>query len=60
MGWGVENTDSFPNVLEKKLQRSLYNASISSYGTARELIRLRNVKISDDANIIISYNQNDF
>ena len=43
MGWGVNDDETFSALLEKNLNRNVYNLSVSSYGTKRELIRLEKV-----------------
>lgn len=59
MGWGVEESDSFGSVLQKKLNVKVLNAAISSYGTAREFLLLSKLKIQPKA-IVIQYCENDF
>ena len=44
MGWGVNDDETFSALLEKNLNRNVYNLSVSSYGTRRELIRLEKSK----------------
>lgn len=60
MGWGVENNETFSSLLEKELERKVYNLAVSSYGTYREILRLKKTKIIDSIDtIIIQYNPND-
>src|SRR5262249_10782394 len=37
MGWGVQQGDAFPQVIEQKTGRRVLNAAVASYGTVREL-----------------------
>ena len=61
MGWGVENEETFSAILEKKLDRNVYNLAVSSYGTKREIIRLEKSKLLDSVDtIIITYCYNDY
>ena len=41
MGWGVNDKETFSYLLEKKINRPVYNLGVSGYGTIRELIRLQ-------------------
>ena len=60
MGWGVENNETFSSLLEKELNRKVYNLGVSSYATYRELLRFDKSKLDDSVNtIIIQYNPND-
>ena len=64
MGWGVPQTDAFPQVLEALSQKKVLNAGVSSFGTAREvklletLTRRRNLKHVET--VIFQYHHNDF
>jgi len=60
MGWVVEEGLTFSNLLEKKLEKSVLNAAISSYGTVRELKILNRVNLSNLKYLIIQYSGNDF
>lgn len=60
MGWGVGQQQSFPQVLEKRSGQRVLNAGISSYGTAREMILLKEIDTSNLRHIIIQYCANDF
>jgi hypothetical protein len=60
MGWGVEQNESFPQVLEKRLHRKVLNAGISSFGTAREF-ELWNRLLTDSVKyIFLQYHANDY
>ena len=37
MGWGVEQDETFAQLIERRTSRRVLNASVSSYGTVREL-----------------------
>lgn len=60
MGWGVEQEDTFANLLEKKLNSKVLNAGISSYGTAREVMLLNSLDTKNLKTIILQYSDNDF
>jgi hypothetical protein len=59
MGWGVEQEETFPQRLEALLGRRVLNASVSSYGTARELQALRGVDLSALEWLVVQYSRND-
>ena len=59
MGWGVEQDESFPEQLEKKIGRKVLNAGVSSYGTARELKLLEQLNTDSLRYIILQYCTND-
>ncbi len=59
MGWGVEQSETFPVRLAALSGKKILNAGVSSYGTARELELL---KRTDQANLqwlVIQYCSND-
>ena len=60
MGWGVNDSETYTYLLSKKIDRNIVNLSVSSYGTARELLRydLYGKKMDDDI-IFIQYNEGD-
>ena len=61
MGWGVNDQETFANVLQDELHRPVYNLAVSSYGTVRELLRLQQSElISHVDTILIQYAANDF
>ena len=41
MGWGVNDNETFSAILEKKINRPVYNLAVSGYGNKRELIILK-------------------
>ena len=60
MGWGVNDDETFSHLLEKKIQRPVYNLAVSGYGTVREIIRLEKSNLLDKIDtIIIQYCYND-
>ena len=60
MGWGVEQEESFPELLETGLGRRVLNAGVSSYGTARALATLTRIDRSRLKVLVVQYNDNDF
>ena len=60
MGWGVEDHESFPTLLENQLGTRVLNTGVSSYGTVRELILLERLDRSKLEWLIIQYCTNDF
>tara|TARA_B100000579_G_scaffold400522_1_gene382255 strand:- start:1159 stop:2160 length:1002 start_codon:yes stop_codon:yes gene_type:complete len=60
MGWGVNNNETFSSLIEKNLKIKTYNLGVSSYGTYREILRLKKLNnIRDIKTIIIQYSWND-
>jgi len=60
MGWGVEDHETFANVLQDELKRPVYNLGVSSYGTVRELLRFQQSGLIDKVDtILIQYAAND-
>tara|TARA_B100000902_G_scaffold398177_1_gene464077 strand:+ start:1209 stop:2192 length:984 start_codon:yes stop_codon:yes gene_type:complete len=60
MGWGVNNDETFSYHLEKKLNKKVYNMAVSSYGSVREIKRLKLSPFYENSNtIIIQYHPND-
>ena len=60
MGWGVNDDETFSYLLEKKIQRPVYNLAVSGYGTVREIIRLEKSNLLDKVDtVIIQYCYND-
>ncbi|MBK7677012.1 MAG: hypothetical protein IPJ27_20915 [Candidatus Accumulibacter sp.] len=43
MGWGVQDEETFAALLQKMTRRPVYNLAVSSYGTVREVMRLKNL-----------------
>ncbi|WP_207625808.1 SGNH/GDSL hydrolase family protein, partial [Niastella populi] len=58
-GWGVEQENAFPQLLEKFSGKKVLNAGIPSYGTPREIISLRHFDRSNLTHLIIQYCSND-
>lgn len=60
MGWGVENDETFAYNLQKIINRKIINLGVASYGTVREIKRLKLNKFYEQAKtIIIQYHVND-
>ena len=60
MGWGVNDHESFANVIQDELQTPVYNLAVSSYGTVRELLRLQQSGLINKIDtILIQYSAND-
>lgn len=59
MGWGVEEEEAFPALLERATGMKTLNAGVSSYGTVRELRLLERVDRSALKMVILQYNDND-
>ena len=58
---GVNDRETFSYLLEKKINRPVYNLGVSGYGTIRELIRFQESKLIDKVDtIIIQYCYNDY
>jgi lysophospholipase L1-like esterase len=60
MGWGVEQDEAFPQVLERLLGRKVLNTAISSYGTVRELRMLARVDTAATRWLVIQFCNNDY
>lgn len=60
MGWGVPQTESFPQILEALSQERVLNAGISSFGTAREVKLLNKLGIGNANTVIFQYHANDY
>lgn len=60
MGWGVNDQETFANILQEKIQRPIYNLGVSSYGTHREILRLLYSGLLESSDtIFIQYCDND-
>jgi len=59
MGWGVEQEETFAQLLENQLGTKVLNSAISSYCTAREIHALSKVNTDSLAYLIIQYCPND-
>jgi hypothetical protein len=60
MGWGVEQEESFPRVLERLAGRAVLNASVASYGTARQLRLLDGLDLGSTSHLVIQFCNNDY
>jgi len=59
MGWGVNQDESFAQILERKSGLKVLNAGVASYGTAREMLVLKRLDTSRLRYLIIQYCEND-
>lgn len=59
MGWGVNQDETFAQLIEQKTGLTVLNTAISSYGTVREMLMLRRLDISNLKFLIIQYHKND-
>lgn len=59
MGWGVEESQSFPKLLQYKTGKKVLNTGTPSYGTTRELMLLNRLDVSKLQYLIIQYCSND-
>jgi lysophospholipase L1-like esterase len=59
MGWGVDQNETFTQILEEKLGYTVLNTGISSYGTAREVAALERINTDNLEYLIIQYCEND-
>lgn len=60
MGWGVKDNETFSYNLQKLTGKKVINQGVSSYGTIREIKRLKRSKYYDQVDtIIIQYHVND-
>jgi hypothetical protein len=60
MGWGVQQEESFPELIEKRTGRVVLNTAVASYGTVRERRLLDRVDLSRATTLIVQYDANDF
>ena len=60
MGWGVQQDESFPELIEHRTGRRVLNAAVSSFGTVREGRMLDRVDLSRTTTLIVQYAPNDF
>lgn len=58
-GWGVDQHESFPELLEKRLHRNVLNAGIASFGTVRESVLLQQLPLDSCKLLILQYCIND-
>lgn len=59
MGWGVDQDQTFAQLIEQRTGRRTLNAGISSYGTAREIENLARIDRSHLRVLIVQYCDND-
>lgn len=59
MGWGVEQDETFSELLEQASGKRVLNAGISSYGTAREMRLLERLDLAGAEYLVIQYCDND-
>jgi hypothetical protein len=60
MGWGVQDDETFASVLGAEHGFEVFNLAVSSYGTARELLRLRKeFDLQKGDIVVIQYHPND-
>ena len=60
MGWGVDDQETFSFKLEKLINKKVYNLGVSSYGTIREIKKLKlSPYYEKSKTIIIQYHPND-
>ena len=60
MGWGVEQEETFPQVLERLSGRKVLNTAVASYGTARQLRLLEDLDLSRATHLVIQFCNNDY
>lgn len=60
MGWGVNDDETFSYKLQKLINKKVINLGVASYGTIREIKRLKLNKFYDQVDtVIIQYHLND-
>lgn len=59
MGFGVDQDEAFPQLVERKTGLKVLNAGIESYGTAREVLLTRRIDTSNMKYLIVQYCPND-
>jgi len=61
MGWGVNDSETFASLIASNIEVPVLNLGVASYGTVREIMRVRMQPRFQDANcIVIQYSWNDF
>src|SRR5262245_45814127 len=61
MGWGVDDGETFVSLIASSIEAPVLNLGVASYGTVREIMRVRMQPRFQDANcIVIQYSWNDF
>jgi hypothetical protein len=59
MGWGVEQDQTFAQLLEQRTGRRVLNTAVASYGTVREMRMLDRVDLFHARHLILQYCAND-
>lgn len=59
MGWGVEQHETIPQLIEEETGLRTLNAAVSSFGTAREIRMLERVDLRAAKYLFIQYTEND-
>lgn len=59
MGWGVEQDETFAQLVEQHTGRRVLNAAVSSYGTVREMRLLDRIDVSKMRYLVVQYCGND-
>ena len=60
MGWGVNDDETYSAILEKNINKKVFNQGVSSYGTIRQVKKFKNSGIDDKIEtVIVHYNLND-
>lgn len=60
MGWGVEQDETFAQIIERETNMSVLNTAVSSYGTVRELKMLSRAPLNKVKYLLIQYCSNDW
>jgi len=61
MGWGVNDDETFASIIASRVEVPVFNLGVSSYGTVREITRVRMHPRFQETNcIFIQYSWNDF
>ena len=60
MGWGVNQEETFAQLIERQTGLLVLNTAIASYGTAREMMMLKRVPTDRLQYLIIQYCGNDY
>ena len=59
MGWGVNQDETFSQVLARSTGQKVLNAGVSSYGTVREKRLLKRLDTSRMKTLVVQYNSTD-
>ena len=60
IGWGVNQEETWAQLIEKKFNMPVLNTAVSSYGTAREMAMLARVQTDELKYLIVQYSGNDY